>query len=127
MQSEQKKVSIRLKVSVIVLAGVVVLSALIYLISTRIISSSYASIERDDLIENLERVNDAISNVAAQLDVKLVDWARWDDTYQFMKDKNEAYIKSNLGNASIANLKINTMAFVDAEGTIVFKKSIDFE
>ncbi len=107
--------------------SIVGLSILIYIISLQILLKSYKNIERDQITQNVYRARDAISNAVVQLDVKLTDWAWWDDTYNFMTDKNPAYIESNLGVSSIANLKINTMLFITPSGETFFKKLIDFD
>jgi len=127
MNLSLKTVSIRTKVVFVVFVYIFFLVLCVYTISTLIISKSYLSIEKEDAVENIERVDDVIKNTASELRLKLVDWAFWDDTYEFMGDKNEAYIKSNLKNVSISNLKINAMVFVDTKGEIVFKKMIDHE
>ena len=122
-----KTISIRTKVVFIVFVNILFLVLFVYGISTLIISKSYISLEKNDAIKNVERVDDAIENTATELSLKLVDWAFWDDIYQFMEDRDEAYIKSNLNNASITNLKVNAMVYVDNKGQIVLKKMIDNE
>jgi sensor domain CHASE-containing protein len=121
----QKMVSIRSKVFLMLLINILVLILLIYTVSITVISKSYLSIEKDEVSQNLERASYALNDVTSQLTTKLADWAFWDDTYNFVQDKNQAYKISNLGNPSISNLKINSMVFVNARGEIVFKKSID--
>lgn len=122
----QKTFSIKLKVAIMLLFNVIILVFFIYIISVTIISKSYLSIEKKAVVQDIQRVNDAIENRYVQLTVKLTDWASWDDSYQFMQDKNKDYIKSNIQNTSLSNLKINAMVFVDIRNVIFFNKIVDF-
>lgn len=122
-----KTFSIRLKIIFFIFGNVVTVVLFIYLISIAIISGSYSEMEESETVKNIQRANDAIENTVTQLTLKLTDWAFWDDTYEFVNDKNKAYIDSNLGDESMSNLKINGMVFTNTEHEIVFKKVIDFE
>ncbi|MEM3434131.1 MAG: CHASE4 domain-containing protein [Candidatus Methanomethyliaceae archaeon] len=55
----------------------------------------------------------------------LIDWATWDDTYQFIVDKNEDYIRKNLVNDALISLDVNLMLFVDSSNDVVFGKAVD--
>ncbi len=83
-------------------------------------------IESDSTIANVHRANDALENMINKLDVKLVDWAFWDDTYQFAIDQNSAYADSNLGMISLSNLEINGFVLVDDQGNVMFAKMFDY-
>lgn len=119
--------SIRVKVALTVLLSALAFSFLVYVISSQILLKSYDKIEDAQTREHVQRVADGLQNTIDQLDVKLVDWARWDDTHVFVHDKNAAYFESNLGASSLANLEINGMIFVDENGVTVFSRMIDFE
>ncbi|MEM3178594.1 MAG: CHASE4 domain-containing protein [Archaeoglobaceae archaeon] len=53
------------------------------------------------------------------------DWAFWDDTYEFIKTREERYIVSNLGESTFKNAKINLMIFVDEIGNVVYSNFYD--
>lgn len=55
---------------------------------------------------------------------KQADWARWDDTYQFVTDKNDAFILSNMNDESLKLIEINMMAFVNNAGELVYGKQV---
>lgn len=121
----KKLSSIRSKIVLSIVISISLLSFLVYLVSNRLLVKSYEDIEKEQVVQDLNRINDTIDNTTDQLGTKLTDWAWWDDTYQFISDENEEYISSNLGNSSIANLKINTMIFLDNNQNIVYKKLIN--
>jgi signal transduction histidine kinase len=53
------------------------------------------------------------------------DWASWDDTYNFIQDRNEAYIASNLYPEGLARINVNFLLFINTSGQLVFGKAID--
>jgi PAS domain S-box-containing protein len=50
-----------------------------------------------------------------------------DDTWQFVLDRNEAYIESNLVEETFVDNKINLIAVVNTSGEIVWKRVLDLE
>lgn len=118
--------SIRFKIIMIISICIIFLSAVIYFYSSDIFKKSFALIEKKENINNVELINNTIHDQLSSLSTKLIDWAYWDDTHVFIKDKNKAYIESNLGIGSISNLKINSIVYINTENKIVYKKTIDF-
>lgn len=109
----------------VIVVSMLSLTALLYIVSSNFLPESYQNIEQAAVLKDLERASDAIYNIFPQLHEKLSDWSAWDDSYDFILDHNEDYIDSNLGTASILNLKINAMVFADIEGNVLFKKAVD--
>lgn len=56
-----------------------------------------------------------------------MDWASWDDTYNFIEDKNRDYIDSNTVDGTFANLRLNIILYYDSAGNLVFGKAFDHE
>ncbi|MEQ1821221.1 MAG: EAL domain-containing protein [Fimbriimonadaceae bacterium] len=90
-------------------------------LSSRVMGSSFAELERRDVSKNVARASDAIGQKVAELHGKTLDWAIWDDTYQFMKDKNKAYIDSNL---SVVNLKLDAILYIDSQGKVFYSRPV---
>jgi|GEM_PF-821598 len=125
MKGVGTRFSLRIKVAVVLFLTTALLLGVILFIARTLLLDSYLRIEHDDQVVNVHRVKDAISGRLSQLDLTVRDWARWDDTYAFMQDQNEAYKSANLGFESVVNLEINGMVFLDNEGTIIYKKQLD--
>lgn len=117
--------SVRIKLIAIILSIIISVMAILYIVSNQILIKSYLQIENTSVTNNIQRIEDALSNEESELSLKLIDWAAWDDTYKFIQDKNPEYIKSNLNNSSLVNLKLNLAAFIDENKQVVFKKVID--
>jgi len=47
------------------------------------------------------------------------DWAVWDDTYDYIKDRNARYVRTNLGMGTLNGLDVDFMLFFDAQGRLV--------
>lgn len=54
--------------------------------------SNFLELEQVDTLENVERIQNAISTEQRYIDRTAHDWACWDDTYKFIKDRNLEYI-----------------------------------
>lgn len=103
----------------------VILLGITYLVATKPIIEGFVKIEKNETENDVKRAIDALNNVVTSLDTKSVDWSAWDDTYQFIQDKNRNYIKSNLQNHSLGSLKINMMIFLNNKSEVVMSKNID--
>ncbi|MEI6157483.1 MAG: CHASE4 domain-containing protein, partial [Atribacterota bacterium] len=109
----------------------IVLIALIGAISGILVASrylildSFAELEKNEVARNVQRVLSAITDDIETLHQIGEDWASWDDTYQFMGDRNENYIQSNLVDETFLTLNLNQMVFVKPGGQILFSKAMD--
>lgn len=64
--------------------------------------------------QNLEQFNDRFS-----------DWAVWDDNYRFVQDGNPEFIRSNLSDTPLQNLRVNLMVLMQSTGEIRFGTGFD--
>ncbi len=74
---------------------------------------SFASLEQEEALKNMDRVAQAIDREIQLLGTKANDWGTWDDTYRFMVDRNDAFRKTNLQKTSLEALKINLIYLFD--------------
>jgi len=54
-----------------------------------------------------------------------IDWAFWDDTYEFVESGDEKYVTSNLHESTFKEDWINAMVFVNRNGEIVYARYFD--
>lgn len=92
-----------------------------------ILTESFANLEAREMRAHLTRALNALRVETTQLERVASDWARWDDTYQFIEDVNPAYIQSNLTDAAFTNLRLNVMVFIHSSGRIVSGKAYDLQ
>lgn len=73
----------------------------------------------------LESSSAAVASELERLVAICGDWAAWDDTHQFVQNRDSDYIDANLADETLANLGIDFMVFTDASGRILHAKAID--
>ena len=111
--------------------SVVCLSAAIFIIiilflSNSILLGDFAKIEENNIIENMERIHNAMNREVDDINDFVQDYSTWDDTYIFSNNKNEEYISSNFSNfASFKEFKINFMIYIDKEGKVILSKGFN--
>ena len=98
-----------------------------YTLSRNILLKNYQDLERQQVETNTRRVINIIQTEIDQLSLSTVDWANWDDTYQFVQQPNEAYIASNFSLASLSNLELDLVLILDDQGQLVFSQGLDYE
>ena len=109
----------------IICATSLALAGAIYIVSRTIISRSFTDLENKYVIKNVERVVDALAYDASSLNLKAADWAQWDDTYTFVDDLNERYIKENLTDETFQIIRANVLIFLDTGKKIRYQQGFD--
>lgn len=119
--------SIRGRTLIIVLVMLACLTFfLVYNVKT-ILHRGITQLENQYIYEHMERVQYEIDNQINNVQVIVDDWAPWDDSYNFMEDRNKGYIDANLTRACLKNLDINLIMFVSTSGENFYSKYIDSE
>ena len=100
---------------------------ILYGTSETFLLGSFANLEERMILQNVDRAQLALSSDIDQLNSTLGDWAPWNDTYAFMMDRNQRYIDANLNVATLANLRLNLILFIDTNGQLVFAKAVNLQ
>lgn len=116
---------LRNKILSVLGVGLVGLSASFYFASSALFSRSYTDLETQQLNQDVQRVLDAISKDLDNLSREVLDYSRWDDTYEFVAERNKDYIENNFANLYIKDLGLNAIVFVDASRQVVFAQGAD--
>ena len=107
-------------------AGMILLFALIFFVARTVLLDGYSKLEKD---KTMIQVNSAISLLneqSDQLSVSVRDYAHRDDIYQFVLDKNPAFVKANLTDTVFSNFKINALLVINNEGEAVYQRGVDY-
>jgi len=118
--------SLRGKTLIIVGITIVSLIAIPYFMLQNILQRSIEGIEKTAMRQDVEGILGTLDRDLAALDMFNRDWAAWDDTCAFIEDRNEAYVKSNLGPDVFADAKVNVILYYDVQGLLVFKRAVDW-
>jgi len=116
---------LRLKSVIAVCVTVFMLLAIFSSVAYVVVLSSFSELEKEHVMENVQRAKNVLDGMIADLDRFLLDWSCWDDTYYFVMDNNTEYIEANLLDLTFINAELNAMIFINSSGQIVFGKAFD--
>jgi PAS domain S-box-containing protein len=97
----------------------------LYGVSSSILLKDFARLERREAVRDVKRLHSAVANEVDDLNAEAAEWAEWDDTYQFVEDRNRDYIHSNLGETMLGNIRLNFIVFLNRDGQVVWGKGFD--
>lgn len=116
---------IRNKVSIIIFIAWFIILVSVYLGSQIIFKKSFLHLEQEAAISNLQRVDESLQQMATSVNSVLGSWSIWDDTYKFMADKNQQYIKSNLQINSFSSSDVDMVLYFDKSGKPFYSVASD--
>jgi len=88
---------------------------------------SIDQLEEKSVTENIERALNALEVEESTLASITRDWAGWNDTYEFVEEKNKEYLESNIYEDVFMNLQLSMMAYVNESGEYAFATGMDIE
>jgi len=97
-----------------------------YAISQGILLQGFARVEQEQTGTNVQRALSALGMEISNLDAIAHDWAAWDDSYAFMHDRNQEYLRANVVDSTFTRLRLNLMLYADTTGQVVFARGFDF-
>jgi sensor domain CHASE-containing protein len=112
--------SLRWKVLIFVFGVSATFAATALLVQALIVLPGFEEAESDQARNDLARCTQALQLDCDYVSRSAADYARWDDTYAFVEDRNSAYIAANLIPETFENLHINLLVFVRSDGTLVW-------
>lgn len=99
----------------------------LYFVSSTILLRSIARAEAQDAERAVQAALGIFAETVHQLDQRFLDWSAWDDTYQFVQDRNDAFMESNLVEGALGSIHVDLIVFLDTEGRMVFGTGFDQE
>jgi len=94
---------------------------------SEVLIGGFSEVETREAIQSLDTARNLIHSREADLLSKIKDWSIWDDTYEFVVDRNPDYIKSNLPPNVLSDLQLSVMVFVNSSGHIVCARGYDLD
>ncbi len=118
--------SIRKKFLITILCITFCLIIIFYTVISLVVYDNFDQLEKEMVIESLERVQVTLKSQAQALDTLAHVWASRDDTYAFVNDYNNNYIRSNIINDTLtSNANIDLLLILDTNDIPVFGVSFD--
>ena len=112
--------NLRVKTLSLVIGLFVASAVVLIVIVASILLKSYAEIEDQSANRDLQRLQKVFSADLKQIFTIIEDYASWDDTYEFARNPNQAYIESNLEGDTFSSLGLNFIVLLDEEGRELF-------
>lgn len=119
--------SLSVQTSGCVFAVFSVATIILTLVFNRYILASFEVVEDGQIKSDLVRAYRAIDARTDKLRGKAVDWAQWDDSYQFVKDRNNEYSQANLGYDTLGPMKMNSIIFFNINGEYIDGRVVNTE
>ncbi len=119
----------RLRAKTLLIVGVTLagLTLLLQFASRWLVMDSVDALEADAVLQNLERATRALSAEVRELNGTTRDYAAWDETYRFAKDRQPDYVARQLPSEDRAELRVRLIALMDLSGAVLHARLIDFE
>ncbi len=119
--------TIRWKPALIISLLLLALMLSMLIISRAILLSSFSRLEEEYVRENVQRALNALNDRLDSLARVAGDYAAWDDSYAFVRNRDPRFISTNLIDTTFNGLKLNMIVFCDSAGRIVYSKGFDLD
>jgi len=119
-------VSLRLKIATVMAVAVLLMAGLNAAVLIPVYRS-FAELEQAEARRNSERVQRAIAAELQHMARSVIDWAAWDDTYEFVGGRNPAYVEENLYFETLKSLDFNLAFVYDRAGNILWGEAYDLD
>lgn len=118
-----------LRKKTLLVSGAVIccLTIILLVAANTVLLKGFTALERQDMEKNLTRAQNVLAVEQVALDTMLSDWAFWDDTYEFINDHNEDYIRKNLNDVTFMTQNLNFVMYIDSQDQMVYGQGFDLE
>jgi sensor domain CHASE-containing protein len=114
----------KLRIKTLMLLSVIftVLFIILTTVTRTIILTSFQDLEDQSVERNIQRAIKMFFYEFDSIKKSSYDWSAWNDTYNFVENRNQNYIDNNLQDISFEGIGINIMMFYNASFDLVFGK-----
>jgi sensor domain CHASE-containing protein len=111
-RSLQRKISLRLSMAM------AVFTIGVFLILRAVITPAFEELELSAAHTDLIRAEQAIQTDIDNLVAITLDWAPWDDIYEYVSGRNPGFQRSNLDRSTLSNLGLDMIAIYERDGRL---------
>lgn len=117
--------TLRRKIGFILVSVLIVLCLGSFLISRGTVLRAAQEVETDAVTQNLHRVEALIQSEVKDISATNLDWAHWDETYEYTLGHDPQYVERNLVPAFFKPLNISHVFIFDQRGTLLTGMAFD--
>ena len=102
----------------------ILLCGIVFYTSNKFFLNDFLAIEKEQNKNSIETFLNVINKNIESLTNSTNDYANWDDTYEFMKNKNKKYIYANFreGSHTLAEINLDSIMYVNTKDKIVYSQ-----
>jgi signal transduction histidine kinase/sensor domain CHASE-containing protein len=89
------------------------------------IRPAFAGLEQKAVQQQIDRARAFQQSALSVVESKAKDYAVWDDSYDYILDKNPAFVTTNITTSGLVNLDINALAYVRLDGELLKAAYVD--
>ncbi len=94
-------------------------------VSQLLVAESYSELDEEQASKDATWMEDLIESDMDSLEFLNIDYAQWDDTYEYIVSHDKEYLESNIMPETFQHSRLDFIAYVDSSGEIVYGSSYD--
>jgi diguanylate cyclase (GGDEF)-like protein/PAS domain S-box-containing protein len=119
--------SVRLKTLIISIMSFLLFVVFTNVVSYQVIDKYINRIENKTVDDSFDVVTSILNKEENNIKSTSLDWAHWDETYNFLENKNEEYIRQNIVDNTMQQLKVSFIYYIDQNNDLFYKKTYMLE
>jgi sensor domain CHASE-containing protein len=116
---------IRLKVMLSLASLIALLIGVEIVVQELVILPRFAELERADAEVSMKRIQYALDRTIEGLALTAADWSDWGELYQFMQNRNRAFVDTYTTPIAMTPLKLNMLMVADNDGNVAISYARD--
>lgn len=117
--------TLRLRTLLIITLTIIGLIAIIYIASSTILQNNLIDLEDDLAEDNIQRAINVINSEVEALSQLNREFAHSDNSYDFMQDVTDAYVRANLNSSALAPLNVNLIMYLTPDNEVIWESGFD--
>ena len=113
------------KVLIIIVITFIGLISIMHTFAKIYLMHNFTQLEKSTVERDVQRALSALYDDIGDINGMAFDYANWDDTYQFMEDRNIEFTRSNFINSNFEKCQLNLVALVNNENQVIYHKEYD--
>jgi signal transduction histidine kinase len=99
----------------------------LHIITTLLIDPSFNNLEIQDSKKGINQAITSLNYRLSDLQGKVKDYATWDETYNYILNRNPTYPETNFIEGTFVNLNLNLAVIINNDRDIIYCQSYDFD
>jgi sensor domain CHASE-containing protein len=120
------KFHLRRQITLLFLLVIVSSTFVINFLSNKMIIKEFNEIAKKSGTENMNLIINILNIEIERLEFAAKDYGAWDNTYDFVEDRNEDYLESNYVDETFENNKWNMFFLLGRDNSVIYSKGYDF-